>query len=518
MNSRYLDIKNPLLIRLIIFGVAISSFILQELSPITLDVSIHLHVAKRILAGDVLYSDIILTNTPFVYYFRTIPVLLSEIGSISLVAASNLVNTVLALICSLLLLKVIEKSFFSNDKTAFAVVMVAVLCTYFFIPIQGLFGQKEHLMFIFMCPYIFLIFIRQDIDIGRFSRLVIYFLMALAICIKPPYIFVWILLEVLNSRRKKSWSSLFYAGNWVLGLTGATYLFLMLNYTPFYSNVMPMMEVYYYFQYSKIYMLLLSIVSLSIAPLLLIIPFICSLFKDKISESDFQKNLRLFILSLLLLAVPVCLAIIMQGKMGGNKFVVYIYIMYIAGCLSGLYCYRVYQGRLFIQVLITFYAIFFMAVTVSFLIKDDVGDHWDKVMLQYSPDKKVAAVTAKFFFDRWAYHGLEFDTKYYHLWPISGAVNMQEFAPELARAKNIDKLKAEVYADTFADIKTHRPSLLIIADKEDLGMHLKESVNHLKAMMDIDGFADFIKGYRLVDTKTRYGDNQYRIYVRIDDK
>ena len=113
---------------IIIFLLISSGLYLSYPGLLNSDAAWHLYVAKLLLAGNNLYTDIPEVNFPFIYYLRTIPWIISVKMEIEPSLVSKIIDSLIALTSIIISLKISKsrfgyalKAIKENENTASAV-------------------------------------------------------------------------------------------------------------------------------------------------------------------------------------------------------------------------------------------------------------------------------------------------------------------------------------------------------------------------------------------------------------
>lgn len=119
--------------------------------PLNVDSTWILHCAKEMLNGSTLYVDMIDVNPPIIFIYSTVAVLFSKITSISLIISYIFIILVLIFTSLYIVVRILEKinNLSKNDLRLFSYFLFFSLT----ILISYNFGQREHLLIIFIFPY-----------------------------------------------------------------------------------------------------------------------------------------------------------------------------------------------------------------------------------------------------------------------------------------------------------------------------------------------------------------------------
>ena len=177
------------------------------------DASLHLLIGRLLLGGAVPYVDYVEINPPLVHYLHVVPVALAGwigVNPIPLFLLIMLVLTVWSVGCAVYLLarNLEVEGYLVGGIVAFA---VAILDLKLFTTNE--FGQREHIFFLLVLPYVILRWLRRRGELTRGNRLalVVGATAGIGTFIKPHFLLIVVGLEVFWSfaeggllRQKKS--------------------------------------------------------------------------------------------------------------------------------------------------------------------------------------------------------------------------------------------------------------------------------------------------------------------------
>ena len=166
----------------------------QATTYINPDIGWLLHLARSSAKGAVLYKDLIEINPPLVVWLMYLVVYLSGLSGAPLTVVFSLAIGILALgamLCSVWLL--------APEERWPALPLLAIVC--FVVP-GGEFGQREHLLILFLLPFLSLAVrrVRGGI-VSTWMALLIGFAAASGLALKPHFGLIWIGTAVYLSRR-----------------------------------------------------------------------------------------------------------------------------------------------------------------------------------------------------------------------------------------------------------------------------------------------------------------------------
>jgi len=201
-HAKASDIAGWLLFSILI----LISFGYSAVRPLNPDVGWYLYATGRMLGGAPLYVDILDPNPPLVFYITAVPVWTAHLVGWSEGFTFKLFTAAAA-----------SWSFFACERlmarartSGFRVhIFLSVLAFVFFIYPGGDDGQREHLMFIFVMPYVVASVCRvQASPIAGAWALLVGAVAGLGMALKPYFLLLWLSTEAylrLVSRTSRTW-------------------------------------------------------------------------------------------------------------------------------------------------------------------------------------------------------------------------------------------------------------------------------------------------------------------------
>jgi hypothetical protein len=171
------------------------------------DVAWLLHAAGRVCAGERLYVDVIETNPPLIVWLSLAPICLARSAGISEILALRLL-VLIVVGCSLLLADRVLRQTFPDRLADRRLFLLAGL--FALLPMSGYdFGQREHLMFALVLPYVLMVAGRADRVpmVGGLPWIVGMFA-GTGFALKPHFAMLWVALEgylALTVRGARTW-------------------------------------------------------------------------------------------------------------------------------------------------------------------------------------------------------------------------------------------------------------------------------------------------------------------------
>ena len=219
------------------------SLYLNTHTYINWDVSWLLETTKRLLAGGTYAQHFLETNPPLILFLYTIPVVLSGyIGSLT----SNFLIFIYAIcLLSLILSYRILQPLMQADRLGLMLFCSALVCCELIVPCYE-FGQREHLTFLFIIPYVLLLASINTSLYPLYLRYTAGLLAGIGFAIKPhfliPLIFIWCW-ELFKKRDLRGCISI---ENGCIVVVMSMYLLATLIITPdYFSFILPIVFKFY---------------------------------------------------------------------------------------------------------------------------------------------------------------------------------------------------------------------------------------------------------------------------------
>lgn len=164
--------------------------------PLNHDVGWFVSVARRLLAGEHLYTRIIEVNPPLIMYLMVPAVLLADGAGMSDQAALNAV--VIGLV--LLSIAISTRLLMSSDRSATESAAWAALLAFALLIVPGAdFGQREHLLVILSVPFVITGWRRRlGVDVSAREGWLTGLLAGAGFALKPHFLLIWAALEAWN--------------------------------------------------------------------------------------------------------------------------------------------------------------------------------------------------------------------------------------------------------------------------------------------------------------------------------
>jgi hypothetical protein len=206
------------------------------LGVINSDVAWYLYVANRVLDGAALYTDVIETNPPLIIWLDLPPIFLARPLGISDILAFRLM--VLALIGSSFMFAawVLQRTFPGRvaARRGFLLLLLIVL-----FPLIGFdFGQREHLMFALVVPYLLAAATRAlGRPLGGRTTWLLGVLAGVGIALKPFFVLLWLVIEGYLAWALRSYRVWLRPENVAVMIVEVIYAGIVVEITPKYLDI-----------------------------------------------------------------------------------------------------------------------------------------------------------------------------------------------------------------------------------------------------------------------------------------
>ncbi len=212
------------------YGILLLSLViimlgLMALNPLALNVdsALYLEVGRYLLDGRVPYVDYIELNPPLIHYINVLPVFLGNIFNINpIITYKILVLAVVAYAC-LMSYGLLQRSKVRNNlPIALLLPSLILFATLLDFPD---FGQRDHLISLVLIPWLIVRTGRYDGDtIGRGQALLIGFLAAIGIALRPYFVVPLALIEIYYLLKYRQLSHIFRPETLTVMLVGILYI------------------------------------------------------------------------------------------------------------------------------------------------------------------------------------------------------------------------------------------------------------------------------------------------------
>jgi hypothetical protein len=218
--------------------------VFYSFQPLLSDVSYFVAADKRVLQGDVPYTDIFETNPPLAFWVTMPPVWLA--GTMGLPAETVFVVYALAINAGVL--------FFvwhlhdrdvktGHDRNELLIILTAV--TSFGMAFG--FGQREYFSTLLLLPYVVSVVLRVDGQTIRTHFLVLLGLLAgMGLAFKPYFLAIPLLVEAFHLYETRSWKIIFRGDIFVMAAIVLVYPVLVWwLYPQYFTEILPMVQLTY---------------------------------------------------------------------------------------------------------------------------------------------------------------------------------------------------------------------------------------------------------------------------------
>ena len=206
-------------------AAALAGVVGEFRSPVNGDVAYMLHAARRMLGGERLYVDLLDLNPPFMFWLSQPAALLAEgAGSVTAfrVMVIGLAGAMLALAWPL-----------TRQAPALRAGYVLIA---FVLPL-GHFGEREHVMFCLIAPYVALALLRAEGGkAGRALAIAAGVAAGVAMALKPPAVLLALAIAADQCRRERSARVVYRPEHLAAGTTLLAALLVILGFVPEYLD------------------------------------------------------------------------------------------------------------------------------------------------------------------------------------------------------------------------------------------------------------------------------------------
>lgn len=203
-----------------------------------------IYAAGRWLDGQKLYVDIMETNPPLIIWLSAIPVYIARLIHTSEFTVAVILVTTLNLLSIFLCAKALKNHKILSEKLAFSAVLLFIAFC-FFILTPALYGQRETLFIALILPYLLWSLPSSSSVIRHPSSIIA--MAALGFALKPFFLLIWGVNELVAAIEKRSIKGIFAWHNWVIGFAQVAYFLSIYFITPEYiSDIFPALKLTYF--------------------------------------------------------------------------------------------------------------------------------------------------------------------------------------------------------------------------------------------------------------------------------
>lgn len=234
-------------------------FFLQRQVLFSPDVSYLLHATNQILQGGHYAIDIFETNPPMILYLYSPVIFLAKIMSVHLTVAVQIymffLMSVSAIICLALL-----KAIINDAKDYYLSLFICGILFVLSIFSVVMFAQREHLLLIFMLPYLLCAALRLDHkSVNPWLAVVVGLFAGFGFAIKPYFLCVLCLVELLFIIERRKLFAWVRIESLLIASVLISYIVSIFIFQPGYmTTVLPLVSKYYFFVIKQSWMHILS--------------------------------------------------------------------------------------------------------------------------------------------------------------------------------------------------------------------------------------------------------------------
>lgn len=269
--------------------IIVSIFLFFKFNTLNVDSTWILYVSSKIIEGKTLYTDIVEVNPPLIFTYSTFAIYFSKLTSFSYALSFITIVSILISISSLLSFYILKKidSIKNTRYLIYAIIFILTIATF------PAYGQREHLLVIFILPYILYSMFRSSISVPKYILVIVVLFASLGFNLKPHFFLIVIAIEIVYILHFKK---IFYFIRWdsfLLFLTGVIYLAFIFTYFPEYINfAVPLALETYTSLFNKPILILLSNYEMFI--------FILSIFIwISFSKKEFNLDIKILLITII---------------------------------------------------------------------------------------------------------------------------------------------------------------------------------------------------------------------------
>ena len=211
-----------------------------------------LYTSEQMLQGKKLYIDMVEVNPPLIFIYSLLAIIISKLTAISYASSYIILVIFLIFISLYLCFKILKKLSLEENFTRFYLYALIVILT---LATCHVFGEREHLLLIFILPYILFSMHKDKLQINKLLLFTIIIFASLGLNLKPHFFLIFIAVELcLIFHHKK----LFYFLRWdffLLILSGLIYTLIIYIFFPqFFSFALPLALKTYMDLFNKSYL------------------------------------------------------------------------------------------------------------------------------------------------------------------------------------------------------------------------------------------------------------------------
>jgi hypothetical protein len=475
----------------IAIGVALiaEALLHQAILPINHDVGWLLVATERMLeGGDIYGEDLVEFNPPMILYLLAPAIALARLLGTSEIVGLRIEIALLA-IGSLALCNAVLKRIFSGDQAQARRYLLVLLAAVFMVDRTRSFGQRDHLVILLLAPYLLLatsrlLKVEQSHRVAALTGVAA----GLAISLKPHYLLILAALEpliVLRTRPFTSISALLWRPELIaIGALGTLYVVSLFVFTPGYPSFVLPLSLDTYWAYQKPSLRLIRVEHLLLLGLTGVLVWL-------VRES---RALRALGVVLLTSAAAFYAVSVLQGT-GWRYHLIPFYSVLVVAAALPLLDLGLSRGSIgpALGRLGRVVAVVIAVLSTWLLLAAGPKGHWGglvgavgvwrsggrlgteselrQLVAEHASDGTIYAISAsvKLGFPLVNLTGVEWSSRFSHLWPLAAVVRWQDAqaraaapapAAERVRMQEIERYVVDAVVADFAK----RPPDLVLVD------------------------------------------------------
>ena len=523
----------------LIFSLVLTAYLFQNFVALNHDVAWLLLVAERFLAGQTLYTDVVIVNPPLIIYFNSIAIALAKLSGVSPIFCVRLLMTALTVFTLILSNFLLDKLFDGKHQRTRLYTIFALGFGLMFFGVSS-FAQREHISITLYIPYIIAgaLFL-QNKKPNITLRVSIAILGALGVALKPQLVLMLIFTELYMLVASRAISTPFRIESITVAIVGFGYiLFTYIFHNEYFSFAIPL-AVDFYNNWKKP---LIEVFMIYHPILILLTPLALLAFKSK------PVPLQLFSL-MALSAMGAFLAHLQQGQPWGYHSLPFD-VLASAIILVGFFTFLVRKRVLTPNFKIPHQKLngligllFFPALLLPLIYKPLIHDFRDlinsdsellsnrllpsKRQVEFqkfiSPIPEARSVfmfgtSIYYIFPTVTYGNYDYTSRFPSLWFLKkiAAVRNNPSKYSSAELQRIDEVEAYMFDTIIEDLKNNPPDLIVVDISEKKSNFGDMEFDHLQYFSQDERFRNFLSNYNY-HSDFEYGKKigqPYSLYVK----
>lgn len=232
---------------ILMIGVYILAWIIQDHLFLNWDVSWLIHASMRMLEGGTYTNDFYSPNPPIILYLYVPPIILSKLLAVKVVMPFRIYIFLLSSL-SIFVCWVFIRNIFSKQDVFLSHIFLATLSAIFLILPLYEFGQRDHLLIVLSMPYFLAVTLRLQGGSIKFRYVFIAGLLAgFGFATKPQFLITPILIEMYYSFYRRHWFAwVRIESTIIISLVIMQIIVLYVFYQDFVFVVLPYIMRFYY--------------------------------------------------------------------------------------------------------------------------------------------------------------------------------------------------------------------------------------------------------------------------------